>query len=60
MRKVNWDALGTIAQLGGALGVIVCLVYVGAEIQQNTRQVEEATGVQRLAQLDAAFENLSR
>jgi hypothetical protein len=60
MRRVNWDALGTIAELVGAAGVIMSLVYVATEIQQNTRQVEEATRVQRLAQLDAAFENFSR
>lgn len=58
--SVKWEALGTIAELVGAVGVIVSLVYVGLEIRQNTRQVEEATRVQRLAQLDAAFETFSR
>jgi hypothetical protein len=60
MRSVNWEALGTIAQLVGAAGVILSLVYVGTEIRQNTRQVEVATRVQRLAQLDASFETFSR
>jgi hypothetical protein len=60
MRRVNWEALGSIAELVGAAGVVVSLLYVATEIQQNTRQVEEATRVQRLSQLDATFENFSR
>jgi len=60
MRSINWPALGTIAELVGAAGVVISLVYVAAEIQQNTRQIEEANRIQRLAQLDAAFENFSR
>lgn len=60
MRNINWSALSTIAELIGAAGVVVSLVYVATEIQQNTRQVEEANRIQRLAQLDAAFENFSR
>ncbi|HSM08473.1 MAG TPA: hypothetical protein VLA33_05590 [Gemmatimonadota bacterium] len=60
MRRVNWEALGTVAELVGAAGVIVSIVYVAMEIQQNTRQVEEASRAEQLMQLDAAFENFSR
>lgn len=60
MRKPNWEALSTIAELIGAAGVVVSLVYVATEIRQNTRQVEEANRIERLAQLGGAFENFSR
>lgn len=60
MRHVNWPALGTIAELIGAAGVVISVFYVATEIRQNTRQVEEANRIQRLVQLDAAFENFSR
>lgn len=60
MRNVNWEALTAIAELVGAAGVVVSLIYVASEINQNTRQVEEATRVERLAQLDATFEQFSK
>jgi len=33
---VNWEAVGAVAELLGALGVIVTLVYLGLQIRQNT------------------------
>ena len=33
---MNWDALGAIAELLGALGVIATLVYLSFQIRQNT------------------------
>ncbi|MDX1578075.1 MAG: hypothetical protein R3266_06305 [Gemmatimonadota bacterium] len=58
--EINWRALSTIAELIGAAGVVVSLIYVAAEIRQNTRQVEETNRIQRVAQLEAAYENFSR
>ncbi len=34
---MNWDALGAIAELAGAIGVIASLVYVATQIRHNTR-----------------------
>ncbi len=34
---MNWDAIGAIAELVGAAGVILSLVYLAAQIRQNTR-----------------------
>jgi hypothetical protein len=34
---MNWDAIATIAELIGAAGVIASLVYVAAQIRDNTR-----------------------
>lgn len=36
---MNWDAIGAVAELLGALGVIATLVYLGRQIRQNTDSV---------------------
>ena len=33
---MNWDAIGAIAELLGALGVILTLIYLAIQIRQNT------------------------
>ncbi len=35
---MNWDALGAIAELLGAVGVIASLLYLGRQIRQSTKQ----------------------
>jgi hypothetical protein len=40
---VNWDAVGAIAELLGALGVIASLLYVAAQIRDNSRVVQAST-----------------
>jgi hypothetical protein len=40
---MNWEAIGAIAELLGAIGVIASLVYVGIQVRQNTRSVRAAT-----------------
>jgi hypothetical protein len=42
-RTVNWDAIGAIAELVGATGVIASLFYLGTQIRQNTRSVKAAS-----------------
>jgi hypothetical protein len=39
---MNWDAIGAIAELLGAIGVIASLVYLATQIRQNTRSVQGA------------------
>jgi hypothetical protein len=34
---MNWDAVGAIAELAAALGVIISFVYLARQIRQNTR-----------------------
>ena len=36
---MNWEALGAIAELVGAIGVIATLIYLSAQIRQNTRAI---------------------
>ncbi len=36
---MNWEAIGAVAELLGALGVIASLAYLGLQVRQNTRQM---------------------
>jgi len=40
---MNWDAIGAVAELVGALGVIASLIYLAVQIRQNTRSSRAAT-----------------
>ena len=37
--QVDWEALGSIAELVAAIGVIVSLVYLALQIRQNTKAI---------------------
>jgi hypothetical protein len=37
---VNWDAIGAVAELVGALGVVASLAYLAVQIHQNTRHID--------------------
>ena len=50
---MNWDAIGAIAELFGAIGVIASLVYLAAHIRQNSRQLERSMQATRVAADDA-------
>ncbi len=39
---MNWDAIGSIAEMLGATGVIVSLVYLAFQIRTNTKTVKAA------------------
>ena len=34
---MNWDAVGAVAEMVGAVAVVVSLIYVGAQIRQSNR-----------------------
>ena len=38
---MNWDALGAIAELVGAFGVVASLAYLGIQLRQNSRTISE-------------------
>ena len=40
---MNWNAVGAIAELLGAIGVILSLVYLSVQIRQNTRSLRRAS-----------------
>ena len=57
---MNWDAVGAIAELLGALGVIISLAYLSVQIRQNTKQIGEHSRELRIAALDAIASSFSR
>lgn len=57
---MNWDAVGAIAELLGAIGVIVSLVYLSIQIRINTRQVGEHSRELRIATIDSVAASFSR
>jgi len=40
---VNWEAFGAMAEFGGAVAVVVSLLYLAAQVRQNTRAIRGAT-----------------
>jgi hypothetical protein len=40
---MNWEAMGAIAELLGALGVVATLAYLAAQIKQNSTVVQTAS-----------------
>ena len=40
---MNWDAIGAIAELLGAIGVIASLIYLATQIRQSREQMGENT-----------------
>ena len=36
---MNWEAIGAIGEVLGAIGVIVTLAYLAVQIRQNTRDI---------------------
>lgn len=37
---MNWDALGAIAELVGALAVLITLIYLALQVRQNNRLMQ--------------------
>jgi hypothetical protein len=57
---MSWDAIGAIAELLGAIGVIVTLVYLakqigltGRQVEQNTESLHTAAGMDTARQVAA-------
>jgi len=44
---MDWDALGAIGELVGAIGVVASLVYLARQIQQNSNLVETSASAAR-------------
>ncbi len=40
---MNWDAIGAIAELLGAIGVIASLIYLATQIRQSREQMGQNT-----------------
>ena len=51
---MNWEAIGAIGELVGALAVFLTLVYLAMQIRQNTEQVKQSTLTARAAAVNAS------
>ena len=40
---MNWDAIGAVGELIGAIAVVITLVYLAIQIRQNTKTVRAST-----------------
>ncbi len=40
---MNWDAVGAVGEIIGALGVIVTLGYLARQVSENSRQMKTAS-----------------
>lgn len=56
---MNWEAISTIAEIVGAMAVVISLIYLAAQIRQNSRQVEEQVRALRLQAYDSAGADFS-
>ncbi len=56
---MNWDAIGAIAELLGAVGVIASLVYLATQIRQSRTQMGQNTTALRASSQQAVSENLN-
>jgi hypothetical protein len=57
---MNWDALGAIGEVIGAIAVLATLFYFGIQIRQNNRNVEESLRGLRLGAADATVAAFAR
>lgn len=57
---MNWDAVGAIAELLGAIGVIISLAYLATQIRHSAAQTAEHSRALRIAAIDSVAASFSR
>ncbi len=50
---MNWEAIGAIGEIAGAIGVIVTLMYLAIQLRQNTN-------ASQVAAIQSSMENSAR
>jgi len=55
---MNWDAIGAIAELLGAIGVIASLVYLATQIRQSREQIVQNTRATQAASYQQLNESI--
>lgn len=48
---MNWDAVGAVGEIVGAIAVVVSLVYLSIQIRQNTRSNQTSAEIESLQQI---------
>ena len=56
---MNWESAAAIAELLGAIGVIVSLLYVAKEVRSNTKAMKASAGFEASAQMSSLNESLA-
>lgn len=46
---MNWDAIGAVGEILGAVTVVLSLVYVAAQLRQNTKALRRAASADAIA-----------
>ena len=54
---MNWDALGAMGEIAGAIAVIATLFFLARQLQVNTRELEKTNEYQRTTSVVASNEN---
>ena len=54
---MNWEAIGAIGEIAGALGVVLTLVYLSVQLRQNTKAMQ-ITAIQNTMENSAHFSEL--
>ena len=54
---MNWEAVGAISETIGVIAVLVSLIYVAAQIRQNTQQFSRSVAATELAALERNIES---
>jgi len=57
---MNWDAIGAIGEVLGAVAVVATLFYLAIQIRQNSRSVEQSVRALRLSAAEGTVEGFSR
>ena len=40
---MNWDAIGAVGEVSGAVAVVVTLIYLAGQLRQNTQALRSST-----------------
>lgn len=57
---MNWDALGAIGEIIGAIAVVITLVFLAIQVRYSTRSMDESNRLQRAAAIDRHADSVSR
>ncbi|MGH0030791.1 MAG: hypothetical protein ACQGVC_13430 [Myxococcota bacterium] len=52
---VNWDAVGAIGEIAGALAVVVTLIFLSRQIRETARQITLASATEANSLFNEAF-----
>ena len=57
---MNWEAIGAVGELIGAMAVVITLVFLGLQVRQSIRTMAESNRLERAAAIDRQADSISR